>query len=455
MLGNCLNSVYKSNYPKNKFEVILVDNNSRDSSRSFVKKEFSLVKIVKLIENKGFAAGNNEGYKHAVGELILLLNSDTVVDQNWISEMATAASDPKVGIVASKILLDIPFVEVSISSTIMQQSDFDESIDFSPRGILLENISSSNPLAQERIWYKSGFIEPIILKDIAARWSTGDAKILLPLTEEENDFSFIIHGYPTHNNQLIASGSISIEGESVVDFAISPNSIFRKNFTIRRSASKDRHIWLVQNAGNIVLKDGYSKDIGSITRIINKQVDEFYEQDSVFFCRKRNLVAACGAGMLIKRIVIDEISFFNEHYFMYYEDIDLCLRAWRQGWNIVFAPKAIIRHAHRATTGRAESAFLISMIEKNHLFLLLTNFPINIFLKHYTLFLFRLLDSILRQFAFRFKRWDVFLIWRLRAAGRLSAFLSFHRQLFTFIKIRYWWNKRHKRTYKLLEQNLY
>jgi len=455
LLGNCLSSLFKNKYPKNKFEVIVVDNNSRDDSRTFVKRNFPIVKLIKLSENKGFAAGNNEGYKHAVGELILLLNSDTIADQNWIHEMVAAASDQKVGIVASKILLNVPFVEVSISSTIAQQSDFDESIDFSPRGVLLENISSSNTLAQERIWYKSGFSEPTILKDITTRWSTGEAKILLPLVDEVNDFSFIIHGYPTHNNQLISSGSISIKNEPVVKFSISPNSIFRKNFTIHRTASKHRHIWLVQNAGNIVLKDGYSKDIGSVTRIINKQVDEFYEQDSAFFCRKRNLVAACGAGMLIKRAVINDISFFNEHYFMYYEDIDLSLRAWRQGWDIIFAPKAIIKHDHRATTGRAESAFLISMIEKNHLFLLLTNFPIRIFLKHYILFLFRLFDSILRQFAFRFKRWDLFLIWRLRASGRLSAFFSFHSQLLIFINIRYWWSTRDKRTYNQLEQHLY
>jgi GT2 family glycosyltransferase len=39
-----------------------------------------------------------------------------------------------------------------------------------------------------------------------------------------------------------------------------------------------------------------------------------------------------GACMLIRRKAIEEIGFFDENYYLYVEDIDLCFRAWKKGW---------------------------------------------------------------------------------------------------------------------------
>ncbi|MDA1079990.1 MAG: glycosyltransferase [bacterium] len=455
LLGKCLDSLNKSSYPKKSFEVVVVDNCSRDGSRQLIKQRFPQVKLIGLSENKGFAAGNNEGLKYAKGDYILLLNSDTEVDPEWMQEMVTAAFPKNVGIVAPKILLNTPFVEATIQSSVVQQSDFDQSIDFSPRGVLLQNVTCSNKQFQNKIWYKSGFNEPVTIEDITARWTTGSAKILLPLSDEVDEFTFIMHGYPTQNQKLISSGTITIAGEMKIPFSITPNSIFRKKIILNKARHQNNLIWLVQNAGNLVLKDGYSKDIGSVTRVINKHVDEFYEEDSKFFSEKQNLIAACGAGMLIKRSVIDVIGFFNAQYFMYYEDIDLSLRTWKQGWDIVYAPNAVISHAHRATTGKVESSFFLSMVEKNHLFLLLTHFPLTTFLKEYFLFGCRLATAIMKQFVFRFLRWDKYQIWRVKTSGRVGAFFSFHSQLLTFIKIRFWWQRREIRSYNQLEKHLY
>lgn len=69
--------------PELKIEVIVVDNNSSDTSQSKLTKLSKKSPIpLKLIENKtndGFSAANNQGIKKAQGEYILLLNSDTVV----------------------------------------------------------------------------------------------------------------------------------------------------------------------------------------------------------------------------------------------------------------------------------------------------------------------------------------------------------------------------------------
>ena len=51
-----------------------------------------------------------------------------------------------------------------------------------------------------------------------------------------------------------------------------------------------------------------------------------------------------GAGLLIRRKALDEIGLMDENFVMYFEDSDLCLRAWRKGWGVLFYPTAKVIH---------------------------------------------------------------------------------------------------------------
>ena len=107
-LQNCLDSVYKQTY-KN-FQVYFVDNGSIDDSSEFVNENYPKVTIIKLDKNYGFAKGNNIGIKEAfkdeLVEYIVCLNNDTIVDKNWLKELAkTAQKGNTIGAVQSKILL--------------------------------------------------------------------------------------------------------------------------------------------------------------------------------------------------------------------------------------------------------------------------------------------------------------------------------------------------------------
>ena len=79
-LENCLNSVYKSVGVD--FEVFVVDNNSVDGSLRMVAKKFSQTKIIANKDNRGFSVANNQAIKIANGEYVLLLNPDTVVEED-------------------------------------------------------------------------------------------------------------------------------------------------------------------------------------------------------------------------------------------------------------------------------------------------------------------------------------------------------------------------------------
>lgn len=103
-LQDCLGALREQTYRK--FEIILVDNASKDDSVVYVSKCFPEVKIVALQNNLGFAGGNNAGLKIAKGHYICLLNSDTKACPTWLKNLVRAMDkNPQIGICASKLLI--------------------------------------------------------------------------------------------------------------------------------------------------------------------------------------------------------------------------------------------------------------------------------------------------------------------------------------------------------------
>lgn len=103
-LQECLESVFDQSYPD--FEVILVDNGSRDGSASFARGLFrDRIKIIVNSENRGYAGGNNAGIRSARGQYIALLNDDLRLDRNWLKESVSVLEEREdFAIAAGKIL---------------------------------------------------------------------------------------------------------------------------------------------------------------------------------------------------------------------------------------------------------------------------------------------------------------------------------------------------------------
>ena len=59
--------------------------------------------------------------------------------------------------------------------------------------------------------------------------------------------------------------------------------------------------------------------------------------------------AAVGAAFLISKKTIEKIGFLDERYFMYFEDLDYCRRAWWAGLKVYYLPEAEIIHSHGAS----------------------------------------------------------------------------------------------------------
>ena len=103
-IRKCLKSIFNSNYPKDRLEVIVVDNASIDGSDRIVANEFPDVTLIRNSKNLGFCEANNIGIRRSTGDIIVLLNNDVFVDENWLIEIVKTMNKPKVGIVGCKLL---------------------------------------------------------------------------------------------------------------------------------------------------------------------------------------------------------------------------------------------------------------------------------------------------------------------------------------------------------------
>jgi len=128
-LADCLKSLLKTNYPQ--LEIIVVDNNSTDgsveylldlgfryqapgSSKSKVRNQKSKNRnlkpetrnliLIRNNQNLGFAKANNQAVKIAKGEKLVFLNSDTLVEKNWLKNLVKFSLKKKKILVQPKIL---------------------------------------------------------------------------------------------------------------------------------------------------------------------------------------------------------------------------------------------------------------------------------------------------------------------------------------------------------------
>jgi GT2 family glycosyltransferase len=101
----CLKSVFSS-ITSYKFEVILIDNGSTDGLIHIIHQQFPDVRTIVNTENRGFSKANNQGIRVAKGRYILLLNSDTELQNDTLDIMISFMNQhPDVGASGCKIVL--------------------------------------------------------------------------------------------------------------------------------------------------------------------------------------------------------------------------------------------------------------------------------------------------------------------------------------------------------------
>lgn len=155
--------------------------------------------------------------------------------------------------------------------------------------------------------------------------------------------------------------------------------------TAAESSSENTGMWagkilslenpnIIDSVGGLIISnDGIAKGRGRLER----DIGQYDREEEVF------IPSACAA--LYRKRMFDEVGLFDEDFFAYCEDTDLGLRARLAGWKTISAPKAVVYHHYSGTTGKYTS-IKAYLVERNHIWLAIKNFPLSklLFLPLYT-----------------------------------------------------------------------
>ncbi len=108
-IQKCLLSIFNSNYPLQKLEVIVVDDKSTDNTRKIVEKLQTKYDIKILTgQHKGKSEALNLGIKHSTKEYIITIDADTFVEKNFVTQVLKPFADRKVGATNAVALIKNP-----------------------------------------------------------------------------------------------------------------------------------------------------------------------------------------------------------------------------------------------------------------------------------------------------------------------------------------------------------
>jgi GT2 family glycosyltransferase len=219
-LKDFFHSLYYTAKPLVTFEVIYIDNCSKDGSVEFVTANFPEVKVMQNKKPQGFARNNNLGVKHSTGKYIAIINPDVIFTPLCIDHLHRYLNDNNnIGILVPKLLNKDMTVQYSVR-----------------RFIDLKTLLT-------RIFYM------------------GNDKVYSELTDK-----YLLKDFDT---ELIQK----------VDWAI-------------------------------------------------------------------------GAAMFLEKTTFDKLNGFDEDYYLYVEDEDLCLRSWKKNLPVYYLPTSIMIHAHQKSSNK-------------------------------------------------------------------------------------------------------
>lgn len=335
-------SLFNINYPKDKYEVIMVDNASSDGSVRYTRKNYPNVKIVESDVNLGFGKGNNLGIVNSKGDYILLLNNDTSIDRDAISHALSCLKKwnrKKIAAVTFKLVLYDYYLEITLRDC---------------RYISHECVNKS----------AAKNTKPYVIRDEFDR--SANEKVYIPINDfAKGDIILTIK----IAKEWIKKGEVRLCGEK---HKVSFEKGKSPEITVRLSPEdvSNYKLQMIQNAGNFQFRDGYGRDRGAVIRA----GQQFYEVDVAQYDKTEIVPAFCGAGVLIDKKALKDVGLFDEDFFMYYEDVELSYRLKENNWNVLYCPNARVRHIHTASSKEWSDPFIYNA-ERGRLLLVFKHWP--------------------------------------------------------------------------------
>jgi glycosyltransferase involved in cell wall biosynthesis len=111
-LGKCIDSIARQTFPSEKYELIVVDNNSSDNTAQvvdFKKSQYPSWRLRYILEvQQGLSYSRNRGMREACGKYVLYIDDDAYADEQWIESIVNCFENfcPRPVCIGGKILLD-------------------------------------------------------------------------------------------------------------------------------------------------------------------------------------------------------------------------------------------------------------------------------------------------------------------------------------------------------------
>jgi GT2 family glycosyltransferase len=334
-------SIKKLDYPRDRLQIIMVDNCSDDSSVSFVEKKFPEVEVVKLGQNSGYAGGNNEGLRHARGDYIALINNDCIVDPGWLREMLSiynmSSGDSRIGAVGPRVVFYWPYLPLQIIS-----GSRDSGKDIRRLGVKImdvrircpENCKAMKTAGSRRASSEIKYVEGFYPAESDGggktfRWTLGNALMGIPVFDNDRE----THVEIKLSSEISPNMVSMVLGDKILDeIKVGKRPRWIKLIITPEFYTSKKDI--INSCGVKVNRSLYSMDRG------------FMNFDEGQYNRVEEVFALSGSSFMMDRRMIEETGFFDPYFFTYYEDIDLLWRARLKGWKHFFTPNALVRHHH-------------------------------------------------------------------------------------------------------------
>jgi len=157
----CINSLKKQDYPKDGYEIIVVDNNSKDNTAEVIKKQ----QVIYILEDKiqtSYAA-RNRGIRESRGDILAFTDSDCIADKKWITSGVAALKNKKIGGVGGKVVAFNPvnYIEIyQAEKDIFGQEKFLRETNRLKRN---GRIVTCNAFYKKELFKKVGLFEPALI----------------------------------------------------------------------------------------------------------------------------------------------------------------------------------------------------------------------------------------------------------------------------------------------------
>jgi GT2 family glycosyltransferase len=354
LLPACLDALAAQDLPEGRMAVWVVDNASTDSSRELLARDYPWVKVLANTRNDGFAGGNNVALRQVDTPYVTLLNNDARPAPDWLARLLEPFEAPgseRLAAATSKLVFLPRFVSLRVSMPGFVPGGLD------PRelGARVYQVTVNGADVTEQVLWDQVAYGPEGEGAWRFRWLRPAGTLLVPVAEE---------GGPATGPFRLGL-RLAAETAKAVEVAFPGGTATVKATQEVADAEVDlpagvQLVDVLNNAGGKVFADGYGADRA------------YQEPDLGQYERAEEVFTFCGAAVCFRTAALREAGFFDDDFFLYYEDTDLAWRLRALGWSISYQPAAVVRHIHSASSKEWSPLFTFH-VDRNRLLMLTKN----------------------------------------------------------------------------------